>query len=108
MPGMENVTNLGLRVEKFKKDFLKHYQTKFPILFRICFDPIGTHKKSRAFIGFLLGFFMAVLLYECIIVDLQFDAYTSVCLGGILITMLSIGCALSIQVIINSSGIFYL
>ncbi|XP_068987148.1 protein sneaky [Bombus flavifrons] len=98
MPGMENVTNLGLRVEKFKKDFLKHYQAKFPILFRICFDPIGTHKKSRAFIGFLLGFFMAVLLYECIIVDLQFDAYTSVSLGGILIMMLSIGCALSIQV----------
>lgn len=97
---MENVTIIGLRVEKFKKDFFKYYQEHFPTLFDITFDPIGTHKTSRAIIGFFLGFFMGVLLYELIIVDLQFDAYTTVCLGGILILMLSIGCALSIQVII--------
>lgn len=102
MPGMENVTSLGLRVEKFKKNFFKHFQANYPTLYHIFFDPIGTHKKSRAFIGFLLGFFLDVLLYECIIIDLQFDPYTSVCLGGIVITMLSIGCAMSIQVIINS------
>ncbi|XP_076749463.1 protein sneaky [Xylocopa sonorina] len=98
MPGLENVTKLGVRVAKFKENFLASYLTNFPTLFHICYDPIGTHKKSRAFIGFLLGFFLAVLLYESIIVDLRFDPYTTVCLGGILITMLSIGCALSIQV----------
>ncbi|XP_017877691.1 E3 ubiquitin-protein ligase DCST1 [Ceratina calcarata] len=98
MPGLENVTNLGLRVQKFKKSFLKNYLETCPTLFHICYDPIGTHKRSRAFIGFLLGFFMGVLLYECIIVDLQFDPYTSVSLGGIVTIMLSIGCASSIQI----------
>lgn len=102
IPRMENVTIIGLRVEKFKKNFFKYYQEHFPTLFNITFDPIGTHKTSRAIIGFFLGFFMGVLLYELIIVDLQFDAYTTVCLGGILILMLSIGCAVSIQVIINT------
>ncbi|KAK9310033.1 hypothetical protein QLX08_000508 [Tetragonisca angustula] len=98
MSGLENVTNLGLRVERFKKNFLRHFQANYPTLYPIFLGPIGTHKKSRAFIGFLLGFFLGVLLYECIIIDLQFDPYTSVCLGGIVITMLSIGCAVSIQV----------
>ena len=102
MPGLENVTNFGLRVEKFKKKFFKYYLKHFPTLFHICYDPIGTHKKMRAFIGFLLGFFMAVLLYEFIIVDLQFDMYTSFCLGVVLVTMLSIGCASSIQVPITN------
>ncbi|XP_076235359.1 protein sneaky [Calliopsis andreniformis] len=98
MPGLESTTNFGLRVERFKKNFFKFYSRNFPTLFHICYDPIGTHKKSRAVIGFLLGFFMAVLFYELIIVDLQFDKYTSFSLAVILTTMLSIGCATSIQV----------
>lgn len=99
MPGLESATKFGRRVEKFKKSFFKFYLNNFPTLFHICYDPIGTHKKARAFIGFLLGFFMAVLLYEFIIVDLQFDKYTSFSLAIILVIMLSIGCATSIQVL---------
>lgn len=98
MPGLEHVTNVGLRVEQFKKNFFKYYLANFPTLFHICYDPIGTHKKSRACFGFLLGFSFGVFLYEGIIIDLQFDAYTSVTLGGIVIVMLSVACASSIQV----------
>lgn len=98
MPDLEKTTNLGIRVEKFKKNFFKYYLQQCPSLFHICYDPIGTHKKSRAFIGFLLGFFMSVLLYEGIIVDLNFDRYTSLSLAGIIVSMMSIGCASSIQV----------
>ncbi|XP_029042861.1 protein sneaky [Osmia bicornis bicornis] len=98
MPDLEKTTNLGIRVEKFKKNFFKYYLQQCPSLFHICYDPIGTHKKSRAFIGFFLGFFMSVLLYEGIIVDLNFDRYTSLSLAGIIVSMMSIGCASSIQV----------
>ncbi|XP_003700230.1 protein sneaky [Megachile rotundata] len=98
MSGLEKTTNLGVRVEKFKKSFFKYYLKNCPTLFHICYDPIGTHKKARAFVGFLLGFFMAVLLYEGIIVDLGFDRYTSLSLGAIVVVMLSVGCAASIQV----------
>ncbi|CAK9814408.1 Protein sneaky [Anthophora quadrimaculata] len=98
MPGLENATKLGLRVEIFKKKFLNYYVTSCPTLFHICYDPIGTHKKARAFIGFFLGFLMGVIFYVYIIVDLQFDPYVTVSLGGIVIVMLSIGCASSIQV----------
>ncbi|KOC61897.1 DC-STAMP domain-containing protein 1 [Habropoda laboriosa] len=98
MPGLETATNLGLRVEKLKKKFLNYYVTSCPSLFRICYDPIGAHRKTRAFVGFFLGFFMGVIFYEYIIVDLQFDPYVTACLGGVVIIMLSIGCASSIQV----------
>ncbi|XP_053970629.1 protein sneaky-like isoform X1 [Hylaeus volcanicus] len=95
---MENVTNIGRRVEKLKKKFFKYYSSHFPTLFHISYDPIGTHKKSRAFAGFLMGFVLGVLLYEFIIVDLHFDRYTSFVLAVIVVTMLSVGCAASIQV----------
>ncbi|XP_031831854.1 protein sneaky isoform X2 [Nomia melanderi] len=94
---MESQTKFSRRVDLFKKSFFKYYLNHFPTLFHICYDPIGTHRKSRAFIGFLYGFSMAVLLYECIIVDLRFDKYTSFALAIILATMLSVGCASSIQ-----------
>ncbi|XP_043254934.1 protein sneaky-like [Colletes gigas] len=95
---MENATSIGRRVEIFKKQFFKYYSRHFPSLFRLCYDPIGTHKKTRAFGGFLMGFLMGTFLYEFIIVDLRFDQYTSFSLAVIVVTMLSIGCASSIQV----------
>lgn len=99
MPGLERINRCGRLIEGTRRDFLKYYLKKCPTLFHICYDPIGTHRKARAFIGFLFGFLAAVVLYEGIIVDLQFDAYTSISLGAILVMMLSIGCASSIQVI---------
>lgn len=99
MPGLERINRCGRLIEGARRDFLKYYLKKCPALFHICYDPIGTHRKVRAFIGFLFGFVAAVVLYEGIIVDLQFDTYTSLSLGAILVAMLSIGCASSIQVI---------
>lgn len=99
MPGLERLNRCGRLIEGIQRDFLKYYLKKCPTLFHICYDPIGTHRKARAFIGFLFGLVAAVVLYEGIIVDLQFDAYTSISLGAILVVMLSIGCASSIQVI---------
>lgn len=99
MPGLERINRCGRLIEGARRDFLKYYLKKCPTLFHICYDPIGTHRKARAFVGFLFGLGAAVVLYEGIIVDLQFDTYTSAILGAVLVVMLSIGCALSIQVI---------
>ncbi|XP_014473402.1 PREDICTED: DC-STAMP domain-containing protein 1 [Dinoponera quadriceps] len=98
MPGLERINRCGRLIEGARRDFLKYYLKKCPTLFHICYDPIGTHRKARAFVGFLFGFSAAVVLYEGIIVDLQFDMYTSAILGAILVAMLSIGCASSIQI----------
>ncbi|KYM76230.1 DC-STAMP domain-containing protein 1 [Atta colombica] len=98
MSGLERINLCGRLIEGMRRNFLKYYLKKCPTLFHICYDPIGTHRKARAFIGFLFGFVAAVVLYEGIIVDLQFDTYTSIFLGAILVVMLSIGCASSIQV----------
>lgn len=98
MPGLERINRCGRMITKMRRDFLKYYLKKCPTLFHICYDPIGTHRKARALIGFLFGLVAAVVLYEGIIVDLQFDTYTSISLGAILVAMLSIGCASSIQV----------
>lgn len=101
MSGLERINPLGRLIEGARKDFLKYYLKKCPTLFHLCYDPIGTHRKARAFVGFLFGLGAAVVLYEGIIVDLQFDMYTSAVLGAILVAMLSIGCASSIQVILS-------
>ena len=95
---MEHLNRGGQITERYFEKGLKIYLKKCPTLFHICYDPIGTHKKERAAIGFLLGFFMALIFYELVIVDLQFDQYTSLSLGAIVMTMLSVGCATSIQV----------
>ncbi|KZC06683.1 PREDICTED: DC-STAMP domain-containing protein 1-like [Dufourea novaeangliae] len=95
---MENQTKIGRRAEIFKKNFFKVYLNNFPTLFHICYDPIGTHKKSRAFVGFLFGLSLAIILYEFVIVDLHFDKYTSFALCIIICVMLSVGCASSIQI----------
>lgn len=102
MPGLERINRCGRLIEGARRDFLKYYLKICPTLFHICYDPIGTHRKARAFIGFLFGFVAAVALYETIIVGLQFDTYTSLSLGAVLVMMLSIGCASSIQVIFLS------
>lgn len=99
MPGLERINRCGRLIEGARRDFLKYYLKKCPTLFHICYDPIGTHRKARAFVGFLFGLGAAVVLYEGIIVDLQFDMYTSAILGAVLVVMLSIGCASSMQVI---------
>lgn len=99
MSGLDRINRCGRLIEGTRRGFLKYYLKKCPTLFHICYDPIGTHRKARAFIGFLFGFLAAVVLYEAIIVDLQFDPYISISLGAILVVMLSIGCASSIQVI---------
>ncbi|XP_011153575.1 E3 ubiquitin-protein ligase DCST1 [Harpegnathos saltator] len=98
MPGLERINRCGRLIEEARRDFLKYYLKKCPTLFHICYDPIGTHRKARAFVGFLFGLGAAVALYEGIIVDLQFDMYTSAILGALLVAMLSIGCAASMQV----------
>ncbi|XP_044013553.1 protein sneaky, partial [Aphidius gifuensis] len=69
-----------------------------PKLYHICFDPIGEHKKIRSLFGFFLGLILSIIFYITIIIDLEFDKYTTLVLGGIVIIMLSIGCASSIQV----------
>jgi len=105
MPGLERINRCGRLIEGARRDFLKYYLKKCPTLFHICYDPIGTHRKARAFIGFLFGFVASVVLYEGIIVGLQFDMYTSISLGAILVVMLSIGCASSIQVITSLTSL---
>ena len=98
MPGLEHFNRSGQFVERYREKFLKTYFKKCPTLFHVCYDPIGSHKKTRAAIGFFLGFCMGISFYEIIIVDLQFDPFSSLILGAIVITMLCIGCAASIQV----------
>lgn len=70
----------------------------YSFLFHVCYDPIGTHKKIRAVFGFIFGFLLALIFYLTIIIDLELNRYTTVVLGAIVVTMLSIGCASSIQV----------
>lgn len=61
-------------------------------------DPPGTHKITRAIVGFFFGFSLAVFFYVTVILDLGFQPYTTFALGSIIVTMMSVGCALSIQV----------
>ena len=98
MPGLERVNKFGRILERKREGFVIFYLKCCPTLFHLCYDPIGTHKKIRATIGFFIGLFMGVFFYEAMIIDLQFDAFTSLSLGALVITMLSIGCASSIQV----------
>ncbi|XP_066589961.1 protein sneaky [Prorops nasuta] len=95
---MEKEHRCGIIANLFKEKFLKSYLKSCPKLYHVCYDPFGTHKKSRAFFGFLLGLSLSLILYEAIIVDLKFDQYTTLAVSGILIIMLSVGCAASIQV----------
>ncbi|XP_015586402.1 E3 ubiquitin-protein ligase DCST1 [Cephus cinctus] len=98
MPGLENMNRGGRIAQHLQLKFLRSFAKSCPRLYGLCYDPIGTHKKARAVIGFFLGFFLGVIFYEVIISDLQFDRYTSLALGAVLIVILSIGCAASIQV----------
>ncbi|XP_008549305.1 protein sneaky [Microplitis demolitor] len=61
-------------------------------------DPPGTHKITRAIVGFFFGFSLAVFFYVTVILDLGFQPYTTFALGSIIVTMMSVGCALSIQI----------
>lgn len=95
---MESLNWTGFYLEYYSAKLLKSYLKKCPTLFHLCYDPIGTHKRARTAIGFCLGFFMAICFYFIIIADLQFDTYTSLALGAMIIIMMSLGCAFSIQV----------
>ncbi|XP_043467285.1 protein sneaky-like [Leptopilina heterotoma] len=94
---MDELNWIGKGIEYLSKRTSEIYFTKFPTLYHLCYDPIGTHKKSRTFFGFLLGFFMGFSFYEFVIVDFQFDQITSLIFGALIITMLSFGFAISIQ-----------
>lgn len=98
MYGLEKMNWFGRIVERNRENFLASYLKSCPTLFHLCYDPIGTHKKARRFVGFFLGLFLGIVFYVGIILDLQFDPYTSLALGAIVIVLLSIGCASSIQV----------
>ncbi|XP_012271973.1 E3 ubiquitin-protein ligase DCST1 [Orussus abietinus] len=98
MPGLEKLNRAGMLVELYREKLLRNYLKTCPTLFHICYDPIGTHKKTRALIGFFLGFFFGVFFYETIVVDLAFEKYTSLALGVVIVTSLSVGCSSSIQV----------
>ncbi|XP_043271509.1 protein sneaky-like [Venturia canescens] len=98
MYGLGKMNRLGRIIEKTHKNILASYLKNFPSLFHLCYDPIGTHKKARAVVGFFLGLFLGIVFYVGIILDLEFDRYTSLALGAIVIVLLSIGCASSIQV----------
>ncbi|XP_012260976.2 protein sneaky-like [Athalia rosae] len=98
MPGLENMSRVGQVIEGTLEKFSKLYLSACPTFYRLCFDPVGTHKKSRAALGFFFGFMLGVLFYEVVIVDLEFSEYTGLGLGAVIIAMLAIGCASSIQV----------
>ncbi|XP_011307932.1 DC-STAMP domain-containing protein 1-like [Fopius arisanus] len=98
MPGLANMNRFGRFVEKRHEAILISYLKCCPSLYHVCFDPIGTHPKIRAVIGFFLGLTLGIFFYVTIILDLAFDPYTTLGLGAIVIVMLSAGCASSIQV----------
>lgn len=98
MSGYENINKFGRFVEKKSQHFLLTYIKLCPSFYHVCFDPIGQHKKVRSLLGFFLGFSLAIIFYVTIILDLAFDKYTTLVLGSIIVIMLSIGCASSIQV----------
>lgn len=95
---MDEVNWIGKGIEYLSKRISQIYLKKFPTLYHLCYDPLGTHKKSRTFFGFLLGFLMGISFYEFVIVDFQFDQITSLIFGALIITILSFGFAISIQV----------
>ncbi|XP_063976934.1 protein sneaky isoform X2 [Diachasmimorpha longicaudata] len=101
MVGLERMNRLGQFIEKRHEAILISYLKCCPSLYHVCFDPIGTHTKARALIGFFLGLTLGVLFYVTIILDLAFDPYTTLGLGLIVIIMLSAGCASSIQAILS-------
>ncbi|KAG7203236.1 hypothetical protein KM043_010337 [Ampulex compressa] len=98
MPGLENLTRCGRLTKRLREDLLQYYLKKCPYLYHLCYDPIGAHKKSRTVVGLLLGLGSGLIFYETIIVGLDFDRLTSLALGAIVVAMLSIGCASSLQV----------
>ncbi|XP_043674123.1 protein sneaky-like [Vespula pensylvanica] len=98
MTGFEKMSRIGRTVERSREDILKRYLKMCPTFYHICYDPLGTHKKSRSFIGFLMGIFLGIIFYRTIIFQLKFDRYTTVYLGSIIILILSIGCATSVQI----------
>lgn len=85
-------------LERYEEKFLKYYLKKFPTLFHLCYDPVGTHRKARTAFGFLLGFVLGIFLYTFIIKDLQLNPYTSLICGTTFTGALSLGCALSLHV----------
>lgn len=98
MSGLEFKSKTGIFVEKFKVIYLGKYRQTFPSLFRLCYDPLGTHRKTRALAGFLLGLAMSLVFYWTVICDLKFDDLTTRGLGVTLAILISLGCAASIQV----------
>lgn len=104
MPGLEHMSRIGQIAERILEAVSKAYLNTCPSLYGVCFDPPGRHKKTRATIGFFLGFLLGVFFYEVVIVDLEFSLYTSMGLGAVVIAMLSIGCASSIQVQVKSTS----
>lgn len=100
MAGLERMNRIGRTIEHSREHILKRYSKTCPTFYHICYDPLGTHTKSRTFLGFLMGFILGFIFYRTIIFQLRFDRYTTVYLGTIIIVILSIGCATSIQVIV--------
>ena len=98
MLNVDNETRKPHLLERYQERILKNYQKKFPALFRLCFDPIGTHRRARTAFAFGLGFLLGVFLYVFIIVDLELNRPTSLTCGAFLVTLLSFGCAFSLQV----------
>ncbi|KAI4492143.1 hypothetical protein M0802_010040 [Mischocyttarus mexicanus] len=98
MAGLEKMNRIGRTIEHSREQILKRYSKICPTFYHICYDPLGTHKKSRTFIGFIMGFILGVIFYRTIIFQLRFDRYSTVYLGSIIIIILSIGCATSIQI----------
>ncbi|NP_001123272.1 DC-STAMP domain containing 1 [Nasonia vitripennis] len=84
-------------LERYEEKLVKYYLKKFPTLFHICYDPVGTHRKARTAFGFLLGSVLGLFLYTFIIKDLQLNPYTSLICGTAFTAGLSLGCALSLH-----------
>ncbi|XP_034941255.1 protein sneaky [Chelonus insularis] len=98
MPRFERLNYTGLFIVYFQDKLRDFVISKCPYLYDLCFATYGHHNKVRGVGGFFLGFLLALLFYIAIILDLKFDPYTTVTLGGILIIMLSAGCASSRQI----------
>lgn len=106
--GLEKMNRIGRTVECSRENILKHYSKTCPTFYHICYDPLGTHKKSRSFLGFLMGLSLGIIFYRTIIFQLKYDRYTTVYLGSIIILILSIGCATSVQVTIHNNYLTFI
>lgn len=71
---------------------------KSRILHNLLFTDEHQHKTLKRICGFIYGFFLGILFYKFILVDLNFTAGASIIVGAIICLMLAFGIAFSSQI----------